>query len=73
MSGINPDRLIGIAYAATRWHNGQWSRGYRLLSRIQWHPRSDDAYRLLPREEYTEARRWAAHYMLRARRERGLF
>ena len=67
------DRLIGIAYAAERWHSGQWSRGYRLLSRIRWRPGSDWAWRLWPREEWPEARAWAAHYMRRARREPGLF
>ena len=67
------DRLIGIAYAAERWHSGQWSRGYRLLSRIRWRPGSDRAWRLLPREEWQGARDWAAHYMRRARREPRLF
>ena len=67
------ERLIGLAYACERFHSGQWSRGYRLLSRIQWRPGSDDAWRLLPREEFEEARRWAAHYVNRARKEPGLF
>jgi hypothetical protein len=67
------DRIIGLAYVAERFHSGQGSRGYRLLSRIRWRPRTDNAARLLPREEYTEARHWAAHYMRRARREPDLF
>lgn len=67
------DRLVGIAYVATLWHSGQWSRGYRLLSRIRWRPGSDMAAKLLPREEWEDARRWAAHYMRRARKEPNLF
>lgn len=67
------DRVIGIAYAATRFHSGQWSRGYRLMSRIRWEPRSDNQSRLLPREENYMARLWAAHYIKRARRQPNLF
>jgi hypothetical protein len=70
---MNQDRLIGIAYVATSWHSGQWSRGYRLLSRIRWNPGTDDAARLLPRDEWAEARAWAAHYTRRARKEARLF
>ena len=65
---MNADRLIGLAYVAALYHSGQDSRGYRLLSRIRWEPRTDNAARLLPREEWAEARRWAAHYMRYARR-----
>ena len=67
------DRLIGLAYAATGWHSGARSRGYRLLSRIRWVPHTDDQARLLPREENELARMWAAHYIRRARREPFLF
>lgn len=70
---MNADRLIGIAYAAERFHSGQASRGYRLLSRIGWFPRTDRQAALLPRDENYEARSWAAHYIRRARNERGLF
>ena len=59
---MNTDRLIGLAHVCARWHGGQWSREYRLLCRIDWRPSSDDSNRLLPREDYAEARRWAAHY-----------
>ena len=69
---MNTERLIGIAYAAERFHSGQWSRGYRLLSRIQWRPKGL-AEKLQPREEFSEARDWAAHYIRRARKEPRLF
>jgi len=69
---MNSDRLIGIAYTAERFHSGQWSRGYRLLSRIRWSPRGQ-ANRLLPRDEFADARTWAAHYIRRARRDPRLF
>ena len=64
---MNADRLIGLAYAAERFHSGQWSRGYRLLSRIDWRPRGS-ANKLQPRDEWSDARQWAAHYMRFARR-----
>lgn len=67
------DRLIGLAYAANLYHSGQWSRGYRLLSRIQWRPGTDNAAHLLPREDWYGARQWAAHYIKRARNEPNLF
>ena len=70
---MNPDRLIGLAYVAERYHSGQSSRGYRLLSRIRWRPGSDRAARLLPRDEWSEARQWAAHYARRARKNPRLF
>ncbi len=69
---MNPERLIGLAHACNLFHSGQWSRGYRLLSRICWEPRTDRQARLLPREENAEARSWAAHYIRRARNEPGL-
>lgn len=70
---MNADRLIGLAYAAERFHSGQSSRGYRLLSRIQWRPGSDRAWKLQPRDEWSEARAWAAHYVKRARQNPRLF
>ena len=70
---MSPDRLIGLAYAAERFHSGQWSRGYRLLSRIQWRPGTDRAAKLQPRDDWYEARQWAAHYTRRARRNPRLF
>jgi hypothetical protein len=65
---MNTDRLIGLAYTAERFHSGQWSRGYRLLSKIRWEPRTDRAARLLPRDDWQDARYWAAHYTRFARR-----
>ncbi len=59
---MNSERLIGLAYVCERWHSGLWSRGYRLLSRIRWCPRPDNAWKLQPRDEWYEARHWAAHY-----------
>ena len=70
---MNADRLIGLAYVCTRWHGGQWSRGYRLLCRIRWQPGTDRASRLLPRDDWSEARSWAAHYTRVARRNPRLF
>lgn len=67
------ERVIGLAYVCERFHSGQWSRGYRLLSRIRWEPRGRGAERLKPNDEWYEARCWAAHYTRRARRERNLF
>lgn len=58
---MNPDRLIGLAHVCARMHSGQASRGYRLLSRINWRPRGPRAERL-EGAEWAEARRWAAHY-----------
>lgn len=60
---MSPDRKIGLAYVLERYHGGQYSRAYRLLSRINWEPRTDNAWRLHPRHEWSEARTWAAHYV----------
>lgn len=65
---MNPDRLIGLAYAAGLWHSGQGSRGYRLLCKINWQPGTLQAAHLEPKEEWTEARKWAAHYFKLAKK-----
>lgn len=62
-----PERLIGLAHVAERMHGGQWSRGYRLLCRIDWRPKGQ-ACKLLPREEWAAERDWAAHYYRVVRR-----
>jgi hypothetical protein len=70
---MDADRLIGLAYVCTRWHGGQGSRGYRLLGKLRWEPRTDRQAKLLPREEWQGARTWAAHYTRLARRRPALF
>jgi len=70
---MNSERLIGLAHVCERFHSGQWSRGYRLLCRIRWEPKTDRAWRLLPRDEFSEARVWAAHYTRLARNNPKLF
>ncbi len=65
---MNPDRLIGLSYVCERFHSGQWSRGYRLLSKIHFRAWTSEAANLLPREDWTVARLWAAHYTRWARK-----
>lgn len=65
---MNADRAFGLAYVCERWHSGQWSRGYRILSRLGVSHGTDQSWRLLPRDEWSEARRWAAHYTRYVRR-----
>jgi hypothetical protein len=67
------DRLIGLSYACERFHGGQTSQGYRLMCAIDWKPGTDRAARLADRDEWSEARRWAAHYIRLARRQPNLF
>ena len=66
------DRLVGIYYTARLFHSGQWSRGYRLLSRIDLTLKGQ-ADRLKPNDEWSEARNWAAYYIRRARTEKREF
>ncbi len=70
---MSPDRLFGLYYVATLFHSGGGSRGYRLICKINVRWGSDDAARLLPRDEWAEARTWAAHYMRIARRDKNAF
>jgi len=58
---MSSDRLFGLNYVCVRFHSGQWSRGYRLMSKLQ--VRGDSAYYLAPKHEWWEARQWAAHYL----------
>jgi hypothetical protein len=64
---------VGLNYVCERFHSGQWSRGYRLLCRLRVHHGTDRAAKLLPRDEWQEARTWAAHYTRRARADKRLF
>ncbi len=60
------DKCLGLAYVCDKMHSGQWSRGYRILSRLMGVyrlDRNDSACVLLPRDEYEEARGYAAHYL----------
>jgi len=59
---MNSDKLIGLAYALSLFHRGQWSKEYRLLCRINWQPRGQAEY-LLPKDEWFNARNWAAYYI----------
>ncbi len=70
---MNPDRAFGLAYVCERFHSGQWSTGYRLLSRLNVRHGSDDSSRLLPRDEWADARTFAAHYTKLARRNPKMF
>ena len=70
---MNADRVFGLAYVCDRWHSGQWSRGYRLMGRLDVHHRTDNSARLLPRPEWEDARRWAAYYTRLARKHPRMF
>jgi hypothetical protein len=70
---MNADRGFGLAYVCERWHSGQWSRGYRILCKLAVHWGTDRASRLLPRDEWEEARVWAAHYTRLARKHPRMF
>jgi len=59
---MNHERLFGLDYVCRRWHSGQWSRGYRLICKIDASHGTSQSERLLPRDEWREARDWAAHY-----------
>jgi hypothetical protein len=61
---MSHERLYGLEYVCRHWHSGEWSRGYRLLSKIgrKVHHATSQSERLLPRDEWREAREWAAHY-----------
>ena len=69
---MNAERLIGLAHVCERFHSGQGSRGYRLLSKIKWWPGSQAAT-LQPKEDWADARVWAAHYTRLARRHPRMF
>jgi hypothetical protein len=70
---MSPDRLFGLAYVCNLWHGGKWSTGYRLLCKCNVRWGSDNAARLLPRDEWYEARIWAAHYTNLARKNPRMF
>lgn len=58
------DRMIALHYVMARWHNGQWSDGYRLLCRASI---SNPPRDLSNRDEYGAARHYAARYLLAVR------
>jgi len=70
---MNNERLIGLAHACQLFHSGQSSRGYRLLCKIDWRPGTSRAAALLPRDEFADARTWAAHYIRLARNNPRMF
>lgn len=70
---MSPDRCFGLAYVCDRFHSGQWSRGYRISCRLNVRHGSDSSARLLPRDEWSDARVWAAHYTRLARRNPRMF
>jgi hypothetical protein len=59
---MSNDRMFGLDYVCRRFHSGQWSRGYRLICKIDASHATSQSERLLPRDEWREAREWAAHY-----------
>lgn len=70
---MNADRAFGLDYVARRYHNGQGSRLYRILCRLKVSHRSTPSCKLLPRDEWAEARRFAAHYLALYRRHPEVF
>ena len=75
------DRLLGLLYVCNHYHEGQWSRLYRLSCKIEWHYRvkyGSNGYELknndlnpIDKDDWRSARDWAAHY-LRATRSTGI-
>lgn len=60
------DRVIGLNYVMARWHSGQWSVGYRLLSRTSdlINPPNIRSNR----DENQMARHYAARYLAAVRK-----
>ena len=60
------DRVIGLNYVMSQWHSGQWSTGYRLLSRTSDLRNPPDIRR--NRDENYMARQYAARYLAAVRK-----
>ena len=63
---MNIDRLFGLLYVCNHYHSGQWSRLHRLGCRLEQHYGVGyglSAFELANRDEWREARAWAAHYI----------
>lgn len=67
---MNADRAFGLDYVCRRFYSGQASRGYRLLCRLRVTHRTSQSEHLLPRDDWAEARRFAAHYLCLLRKGR---
>ena len=58
---VSDDHKIGLKYALSQWHSGQWSRGYRVMSsRLRNVPLLSTEQ--LNHPENSTAKEWASHY-----------
>lgn len=58
---VTDDHKIGLKYALSQWHSGQWSRGYRLMSsKLRDVPLFSTEQ--INNPENKKAQLWASHY-----------
>ena len=58
---VSDDHKIGLKYALSQWHSGQWSRGYSVMSsRLKDVPLLSTNQ--LNHPENSTAKEWAQHY-----------